>query len=123
MERNPEILGDLWALYRLDFWEAITSPRVDVLMECVKRLSFEPHSLWRANMLGGEKWFGWGLQEAMTADLIDALNFNTSATAVNKKAKPGKPVERPQGSDETRTYQPKSVKETNLGAFFSSIMQ
>lgn len=92
-------------------------------MQCIKRLAVEPHSLWRARLLGGDKWFGWDINTDMLAGLLDALNYNTSATAVNKKAKPGKPVERPKAEGESRTYTPKSVKDMRLGAFFGNMIQ
>lgn len=123
MEDRPEIVGDLWALYTIDFWEAISAPRIDVLMQCIKRLAVEPQSLWRALLLGGDKWFGWDTNSALLADLLDSLNFNTSATAVNKKAKPGKPVDRPKADAEKRTYKPKSVRDMRLGAFFGTMIQ
>lgn len=92
-------------------------------MECVKRLALEPWSIYRARLLGGDKWFGWSIDTEMTAREIDALNYNTSATAVNKKAKPGKPVERPKADSEARAYKPKSVKDMRLGAFFGNMIQ
>ena len=97
MRERPEILGDLWALYRVDFWEWITRPRVDVLEELFARLPHEPHSMWRAKeALGGAEWFGWDVNAAIAANTFDALQFNTSASATNKKAKAGKPHPRPQ---------------------------
>ena len=123
VEERPEIVGDLWALYRLDFWEEVSRPRIDVLMQCVKRLALEPNSVWRAQLLGGEKWFGWDMNSTLIADLIDATAFQTNATAVNKKAKPGKPIERPKADAEKRTYQPKRVKDVRLGAFFGTMIQ
>lgn len=94
-----------------------------MLWECIKRLAYDPQSLWRAKLLGGEKWLGWDINSYLIADLIDATVFQTNATAVNKKAKPGKPVERPKADSETRAYKPKSVKDMRLGAFFGSMIQ
>ena len=42
------------------------------------------------------QWLHWGHTETVLADLFDAVNFQTSATAQNKKAKPGKPYPRPE---------------------------
>ncbi|UEJ82640.1 hypothetical protein Bra3105_17705 [Brachybacterium halotolerans subsp. kimchii] len=76
--------------------------------------------MWRAISLGGEKWLGWSLATSLEADLLDALNFNTSATATNKKAKLRNPVERP-GKKEAVVYAPRSVAEMNLSGFFGKI--
>lgn len=85
-----------------------------VLTECISRLALEPDSVWRARELGGEKWFGWGMVSSLLADLVDATNFNTSATATNKKAKLKNPVERP-GGKKTIEQRPKSVADMRWG--------
>lgn len=121
MRECPEVIGDLWALYRIDFYEWIDRPRIDVLWQCVERLQVEPDSLWRAkSVLGGPEWFGWSLATRIAADQFDALGFQTSATAVNKKAKPGKPYPRPQ-APKRQTYKPRSIKTMNLHAFFGGL--
>lgn len=114
------MIGDLWALYRLDFYEAVWAQRVSILLQCISRLAVEPNSLWRAKQLGGEKWFGWSPLHELVASLIDGQTFQTQATAQNKKAKYKQVVDRPQAKQKT-TYKPKSVKTMNLRSFFSGI--
>jgi len=122
VEERPEVLGDLWALYRLDFYEAVKAPRVDVLQQCMARLAVEPGSIWRAKELGGEKWFGWSMQSSLQADLIDAINFQTSATATNKKAKLKNPVERPDPKSKPVEVRSKSVSSMNWGSALSRLV-
>lgn len=87
-----------------------------MLEQCIGRLPYEPRSLWRARELGDEKWLGWDLHTALSADLIDALNFQTSATAVNKKARLKHPVERPEPKKTTpKEHRPKSVADMRWG--------
>lgn len=85
------------------------------------RLSVEPESLWRAKELGGEKWFGWSLQTSLQADQIDATNFQTSATATNKKAKLKNPVERPDPKSKPVEVRSKSVSDMNWGSALSRL--
>lgn len=47
------------------------------------------------------QWLHWGHTETVLADLFDAVNFQTAATAQNKKAKPGKPYPRPEPKKKT----------------------
>lgn len=121
MDERPEILADLWALYRLDFHEQIDRARTDLLEQCIERLPYEPWSRWRALELGGEKWLGWDLHSSLLADLIDAINFQTSATAVNKKAKLRHPVERPEPKKQTIEQRPESVAEMRWGDALTSL--
>lgn len=121
MDEHPEVLSDLWVLYRLDFDEQIGKPRVDLLVQCIERLPYEPWSRWRARELGGEKWLGWDLHAALIADLIDAINFQTSATAVNKKAKLSHPVERPEPKKQTIERRPESVADMRWGDALTSL--
>jgi len=85
------------------------------------RLAVEPYSLWRANELGGEKWVGWDMQAMLTADLIDATNFQTSATAVNKKAKLKHPVERPEPKKQQVEDKPSSVADMRWGDALAAV--
>lgn len=77
--------------------------------------------MWRAKELGGEKWFGWDLHTSLTADLIDAINFQTSATAVNKKAKLKQPVERPEPKKQQVEDKPSSVADMRWGNALASL--
>lgn len=86
-----------------------------MLWQCVQRLPYEPRSLWRAQELGGEKWFGWDLPTSLLADLIDAVKFQTSATAVNKKARLKDPVERPDPKKKPVEDKPSTVADMRWG--------
>ena len=85
------------------------------------RLAVEPHSLWRAQELGGEKWFGWSLETSLQADLIDSIGFQTSATAVNKKAKLKNPVERPDPKSKPVEVRSRSVADMQWGNALSQL--
>lgn len=85
------------------------------------RLALEPESVWRAQQLGGEKWFGWSLQTSLSADIIDALNFQTSATATNKKAKLKHPVARPDPKAKPVEVRSKSVSDMQWGSALSQL--
>lgn len=85
------------------------------------RLAVEPESLWRAQELGGEKWFGWGLQASYLADLVDSIQFQTSATATNKKAKLKNPVERPDPKAKPVEVRSKSVSDMQWGSALSQL--
>lgn len=115
-------MGDLWALFHLDLHEQLDRPCIDVLWECMQRLPYEPRSMWRAKELGGEKWFGWDLPTSMQADLIDAVKFQTSATAVNKRAKLKHPVERPDPKKHKQVEdKPASVADMRWGDALASL--
>ena len=85
------------------------------------RLAVEPHSLWPAQELGGEKWFGWSLETSLQADMIDAIGFQTSATAVNKKAKLKNPVERPDPKSKPVEVRSRSVADMQWGNALSQL--
>lgn len=69
----------------------------------VERLTFEPRSLYRAHLLGGEEhWqehIGWGVSEYLTAALVDVGDQLISVTDAHRvgKGKPRKitPIDRP----------------------------
>lgn len=90
-------------------------------MSCMARLALEPGSVWRAQELGGEKWFGWSLETSLQADLIDAINFQTSATATNKKAKLKHPVERPDPKSKPVEVRAKTVADMTWGSALSQL--
>ena len=92
-----------------------------MLVSCLARLAVEPHSVWRAQELGGEKWFGWSLETSLQADMIDAIAFQTSATAVNKKAKLRHPVERPDPKSKPIEVRSKSVADMQWGSALSRL--
>lgn len=122
MEEHPEIVSDLWVLCHLDFHEAMRGDDTRLLRACVRRLVHEPRSLFRANQLGGTEWFGWDKTAEILADVYDILGYQTSATAVNKKARPGKPYPRPKGNKADSAYTPRSVRDMKLGDFFGSVI-
>lgn len=62
-----------------------------MLDQCIRRLAREPHSLYRANALGDDAWFGWTREAALLAEVVDMTAFVASAAGQNKKAK-HKPV-------------------------------
>lgn len=91
------------ALYGFDIYECFKGKAsVQVAMEYVNRLPFEPNSLWRANQLGGPEHMGWSVDTYKMADLIDAVQINTVVSAnVGSRKQPTMPdpVYRPQMKD------------------------
>lgn len=83
--------------------------RPDELINLIHRLQFEPWSLYRAKVLGGDEWMGWDRTSALLATLIDMTGFQTQATAVNKKAKFKALIERPEAKK--RVIKAKTVAE------------
>lgn len=69
----------MWALYRVD----VTGPFGVRLVEAlVRRLPYEPASMWRAKQaLGDEKWLHWGHAEEQRANLQDIDVLTAKATA------------------------------------------
>lgn len=112
----------MWALYRVNFYEEVDGPRFFLVCELIERLHVEPFSLWRARELGGEEWYGWGLVASRLTDVLDSLQFQTAATAVNKKAKLRHPAERPEPRQKGHTYRPKSVGDMDLSGFFGGLL-
>lgn len=80
----------------------------------IERLPFEPNSLLGAKLKGNKaEHFGWGVGEYQNANLIDAVNLNTSVTQVagtKKRPKVPKPSFRP-GAKNVRQLKPKSIKD------------
>lgn len=107
-------------LFRIDVDEELDGYDLSRLAGCLSRLPYEPGSAFRAELLGGMKWLHWGHTEVLLADLYDAINFQTSATAQNKKAKPGKPYPRPEGKDPEPEVRTVSVAE--MGAAMAGFL-
>ena len=57
---------------------------MDLVLLLIERLRYEPRSLFRASLHGGDAWLGWGLPESLRASLVDGQGFQTRASAVNK---------------------------------------
>lgn len=107
------MVGDFWVIYRLDVKAYLReNDDLSLIVELVGRLSYEERSLYRLKKTGTQdKFFGWGLTHTLLADLIDALNWNTSVTSSHgSKTRPKKPSEYPRPSD-SREFRPKSVKD------------
>ena len=107
------MVGDFWAIYRLDVRAYIRdNDDLGLIVELVGRLTHEERSLYRLKQAGiHERYLGWNLTHTLLADLIDALNWNTSVTSSHgSKSRPKKPTPYPRPTD-TREFRPKSVKE------------
>ena len=102
MREHPQVESDLWALYRIDVRERLELGRMDLVLLLIERLRYEPRSLFRASLLGGDDWFGWGLPESLMASLVDGQGFQTQATAVHKKARFKAIVDRPEVAKKSR---------------------
>lgn len=94
LEENPEWESDLLALFGFDIWDAIDG-RVPIrrAYTLLDRLRHEPNSVWRAKQLAGpelkdfSEFLGWDAKVYALADLIDAVNQNTSMlVAVNSES-------------------------------------
>lgn len=84
----------MWALYRLD----VSGPFDERLAETlVERLTSEPWSMYRAELLGGPEWFGYGLQSELLMQVADELRLQTKVTAQRKgRLKPSETRPRPE---------------------------
>lgn len=111
LELNPDWESDLLALYGFDIWDAIDG-RVPIrqAVTLINRLSFEPMSIWRAKEFGGpelesySRYIGWDANSYILADVVDAVNSNTSsfiaANSSGNNVPELKPYPRPgQGED------------------------
>lgn len=77
------------------------------LLGFVERLRFEPMSIYRARLLGGEKhWdehIGWGQTEELLAAICDGINqliLVTDAARTNRRPRKATPLQRPVVADQ-----------------------
>lgn len=105
---NPEVVGDMWALYGVD----VTGPfRVALVLRLLERLAYEPFSLWRAKRLSDDaRWFGWGLVNQQLADLVDRASITAKTAGKGATLKDSERSPRPGDEDQKRVVSTRDWK-------------
>lgn len=81
--------------------EGIDSARaLRIAMAAVEKLKRDPNSLWRAELLGNPDLVGWGVQEFLSAGLVNI----TRAIAKGDKLSKSEQVEVPQPKKKKTSY-------------------
>lgn len=105
--------GDFWALYGLSVDDVQKSPgMVRVFYELLERIAYEPFSLYRAQRLGGDYWFGWTTENDVLASIVEELRGNTLTVASvgGGKGIPRK-IEVYQDRPQVKAKRPRTLKE------------
>lgn len=86
---------------------------MDYLFSLIRRLRFEPSSLWRAEQAGGEEHFGWTQDTYLLAKLLDAAHTQLKG----KKLRESERVKLPE-TNSVQEYKPNSVAEIDFSVLF-----
>lgn len=111
----PSLDAELYVL-GIKVEELATSRQVRRAYALVERLKQDPTSTFRAELLGNPDLFGWGVNEYLTAALVNAANTQIKG----KKLTAEERITPPQPKQQKKPTQ-ENATASDLAAFFNSI--